>query len=384
MRICLVYDCLYPWTVGGAERWMRDLAEALAAAGHEVTYLTRKQWDDGDPPAIDGVRVVAVSRREPLYGADGNRTIGEPLRFGWGVLRHLLRHRRAYDAVHCASFPYFSLLAAGAALRGTSTRLVVDWYEVWSKAYWRRYLGGPKGRLGWAVQRLCARIPQHAFVFSRLHARRLVEEGLRGEPTQLAGLHRGDAQPPLPEDAAAPRDPLVVFAGRHIAEKRVPAIPPAIAAARERIPGLRGLILGDGPQLQQVRAAIGDDALIEAPGFVDAATVHDALRRATCMLLPSEREGYGLIVVEAAAVGTPSIVVEGEDNAAVELVDDGENGVVAPSASPADLADAIARVHAAPDGMRTSTARWYARNRERLSLRTSLRTVLASYASARS
>jgi len=59
VKLCLVYDCLYPWTIGGAERWMRDLAEALAADGHEVTFLTRLQWDPGDPPQIDGVRVIA-------------------------------------------------------------------------------------------------------------------------------------------------------------------------------------------------------------------------------------------------------------------------------------------------------------------------------------
>ena len=45
LRICLVYDCLYPHTVGGAERWYRNLAERLAAEGHEVTYLTLRQWE---------------------------------------------------------------------------------------------------------------------------------------------------------------------------------------------------------------------------------------------------------------------------------------------------------------------------------------------------
>jgi hypothetical protein len=48
MRICLVYDCLYPHTVGGAERWYRDVAERLAAEGHEVTYLTLRQWPRGE------------------------------------------------------------------------------------------------------------------------------------------------------------------------------------------------------------------------------------------------------------------------------------------------------------------------------------------------
>ena len=54
MRICVVYDCLFPYTVGGAERWYRNLAERLAAEGHEVTYLTLRQWERGEAPRIDG------------------------------------------------------------------------------------------------------------------------------------------------------------------------------------------------------------------------------------------------------------------------------------------------------------------------------------------
>ena len=94
MRICIVYDCLFPWTVGGAERWYRNLAERLALDGHEITYLTRLQWADDQPPVLPGIRVLAVSPDEPLYGPDGNRRIGEALRFGWGVLKHLARHGR--------------------------------------------------------------------------------------------------------------------------------------------------------------------------------------------------------------------------------------------------------------------------------------------------
>ena len=54
-----------------------------------------------------------------------------------------------------------------------------------------------------------------------------------------------------------------------------------------------------------------------------------------------------MIVVEAAAAGTPSIVVREPDNAAVELVADGVNGVIARSAAVEDLAAAIVRVHEA-------------------------------------
>jgi len=55
---------------------------------------------------------------------------------------------------------------------------------------------------------------------------------------------------------------------------------------------------------------------------------------------PSAREGFGLVVAEAASRGTPSVVVAGEDNAAAELVVEGENGFVAASVTPAALGGA--------------------------------------------
>jgi glycosyltransferase involved in cell wall biosynthesis len=151
VRICIVYDCLYPHTIGGAERWYRNLALRLAEEGHQVTYLTLRQWEPGDRPDLGPVDVLAVGPRMALY-VDGRRRIVPPLVFGLGVLRHLLRHGRRYDVVHTASFPYFSLLAAGLMRRPAGFRLVVDWHEVWTREYWREYLGDAGGLVGWRVQ----------------------------------------------------------------------------------------------------------------------------------------------------------------------------------------------------------------------------------------
>jgi glycosyltransferase involved in cell wall biosynthesis len=378
VRICLVYDCLYPHTVGGAERWYRALAERLAAAGHEVTYLTIRQWEPSTDPALPGIEVVAVAPRMALY-AKGRRRILPPLIFGLGVLAHLLARGRRYDVVHTASFPYFSVPAAAAARLLHRFRLFVDWHEVWTRAYWRAYLG-PAGWLGWTVQRLCARIPHRAFSFSRLHARRLTEEGHRGAVTVLEGEYDGDPEPSPPR----PAGDTVVFAGRHIPEKRVPALIPAFALARRRIPELRLAIYGDGPQRLEAIALVrrlGLQGIVELPGFVSHERVHEALRAALCMVLPSQREGYGLVVVEAGSCGTPSVVVADPDNAATELIEEGRNGFVARSARPQDIAEAILRVHDGGDELRAATAAWFRENAKRLSLEHSLGTVLAAYAS---
>jgi glycosyltransferase involved in cell wall biosynthesis len=378
MRICLVYDCLFPYTVGGAERWYRNLGERLAVQGHEVTYVTLRQWARGETADVKGVRVVAVGPQLALYAPSGRRRILPPLVFGLGVLVHLLRYGRRYDVVHTASFPYFSLLAAAAARPLRGLRLVADWHEVWTREYWIEYLGGVGGRIGAFVQGICVRVPHRAFCFSRLHARRLQDGGYTGEPTVLEGEYAGSLEPQDPEKP----DRVVMFAGRHIPEKRVPALIPAIAAVRRDHPDIRCVIFGDGPERQRVERLVREFGLqgaISVPGFVDASEVERSLRRAACFVLPSRREGYGMVVIEAAAAGTPSVVVNGDDNAATELVDQGVNGFIAKSASPGDLAAAINRVLEADMPLRQTTSQWFGRNARRLSLESSLGRVAEAY-----
>ncbi|MCW2958073.1 MAG: glycosyl transferase group 1, partial [Solirubrobacterales bacterium] len=313
----------------------------------------------------------------------------EPVRFGAGVLRHLLRHGKDYDVVHTASFPYFSMLAAGAARRRGGYRLIGDWHELWSAGYWATYVGGPQAVVARKIQQACARIPHTAFAFSRLHAERLVAEGHKGTPrviweewaddaTDLATTH--PRAPAAPDDAEHPQ---VVFAGRLIAEKQAPRAVEAIAQASTQIPNLTGVIFGDGPEAQLVQETIdatGTRQTITAPGFVDAGVLHDAMRGALCLLAPSRREGYGLIVVEAAALGVPIIVALGPDNAATELVDDGVNGFVCQTDSAEELAQAIVRVHQAGPALRRSTLQWHDRHLQRVKEQDPLQRILDAYA----
>lgn len=383
MRICLVYDSLYPYMVGGAELWYWDLAQELAARGHDVTYLTRRQWARSARPELRGVRVIGLEPPLGLYDRQGRRRILQTLVFGLGVFVHLLRHGRRYDAVHGSSFPYFSLLAAAALRPLKRFELVVDWFEVWTLAYWREYLGPGRGRIGWLVQRLCLLPRQHVFCFSELHAARLREYGVHGDVVRLTGLYAGEGS----HEPITPSEPTIFFAGRQLPEKRVLALVPALALARKQVPGLRADIFGDGPDHPRLLRSVEESGLsdvVTAPGIVERERLVTALRQALCLVLPSRREGYGRVVVEAAASGVPSIVVRGSENAAVELIEEGVNGFVASSDSPGDLAAAIVRVYEAGAALRDSTHEWFGANADRLSLAGSVEKVAALYADAES
>jgi glycosyltransferase involved in cell wall biosynthesis len=97
-------------------------------------------------------------------------------------------------------------------------------------------------------------------------------------------------------------------------------------------------------------------------------------------VLPSAREGYGLVVIEAAAAGTPSVVVAGPDNAAAELIEEGVNGYVAASVD--ELPDAIVRVIRGGAELRRRTADWFATRADELSAAESAKQIAAEYARA--
>jgi glycosyltransferase involved in cell wall biosynthesis len=378
VRICVVYDHLYPQTIGGAERWLRDLAVRLAESGHEVTYLTMRHWDETSEPSLPGVRIVGLVPAGHVY-TEGRRTLGPPLRFGLAVLRHLWRHGRRYDAVHAGSFPYFSLLGAAIARRRAGYVFAVEWYEVWTRAYWRRYAGAVIGTAGWLLQRACVRTDHHAYCLSRLTAQRLVAEGHRGRPTILPGIYGGAGRTTVQTVDGS----LVVYAGRHVREKRIDALLRGFAWARERRPELRLELYGDGPDRARTEELANELGLTHAasfPGRRPEEEISAVFARAACVATASEREGYGLIVVEAAAQGTPSVVVAGPDNAATELVHEGVNGAIAVDESAEEVGGALLRVLDGGPALRETTTLWFAEMSDTLRLDRSLDVILDSYA----
>jgi glycosyltransferase involved in cell wall biosynthesis len=377
LRICIAYDRLYPWSVGGAERWYRRLAERLAGDGHHVTYLTTRQWSAADEPCVPGVKVIAIAPDDTLYGR-GHRRLRPVLRFALALWLHLLRLGHHYDAVHTSAMSSLGAFAAGSLAGIRHYRLILDWWEVWPWSYWRQYLGSIPGTIGWIMQAQAARLVHQPIVHSELHARRL-RRLRRQEPSpRTHGLLAGSSEHGIPARA----DPVIVYAGRFIPEKHVPAMIPAIAQVRAQLPMLRACLIGEGPDAAAVRDAMraaGLDGVVDLPGFVSEETLTQTLKRALCLVLLSRREGYGLVVVEAAALGVPSIVLRHPDSAAAELIVEGVNGYTCASTEPDEIGSAILRVHGAGDALRQTTLAWFHANAATLTMDDSLPHLLGAY-----
>ncbi len=357
--VCVVYDCLFPLTHGGAERWYRVLVDHLVASGAKVTYLTRRQWE-AESPEWAGVDVVAVSGASELYDAEGTRRTIPALAFGFGTLTWMVRHRHAYDAVIVASFPFFSLLAIRAALVGTGIPVLVDYHELWSSKYWRVYAGPITGAVGATVQQLCVRLSRIAQVFTEESARRLRADGFRGDVAVLPGLLASEDKGHVDPTTTPPESPMVLFVGRHVKHKGVRQLPEIFAAARTSIPTLRMTVVSDGPERAGVESDVARLGLAEFVSFTGAVPERELRRlygEASCTVVPSLREGYGIVVAESISAGTPVVVADNPENLATSLVEPGVNGFVVDSSIRA-MAQGIVEAVLAGPSLRLSTATW--------------------------
>ena len=267
---------------------------------------------------------------------DERRTLGPPLRFGFAVARHLARHGRDYDVVHTASFPFFSVLAAaapgGAAATGSSSTGTRCGHALTGVT---TQVSSPARSAGSCSA--LASVVRAARVLHVTHERpSSAGRGFRGRADRPSGhLRRPGAV--QPDERGRPA--LVVYAGRHVREKRVRRARARVRQARAKRPepaARDSTATGRTAATSKARRRAGPRESVRVARHRPEDEVAAALARAACLATASEREGYGLVVVEAAARGTPSVVVAGPENAAPSWSAEGVNGAVAASAEPAD------------------------------------------------
>ena len=362
MKIALVYDAVYPYVTGGAERRYFEIGRRLAAQ-HDVYIVSFAWWDDQPrEERAPGVTYASVGRPIPLYRHDGTRSAAEALRFGLSVAKPIFAG--SYDVIDCASFPYFSVLTSSLAARLTRTPMLVTWLELWGR-YWLDYWGW-KGHVGRLVEESAVAATQRAIAISEFTRRRLLTARFAPPPERVSVIYNGvdfaaiDAAPP---DAARAD---IVYVGRLLAHKRVDLLLRAARILRRRSPRLRIVIVGDGPEMSSLVAlarALGLSDAVTFLGFIPEARVHSIFKTSRVLVLPSEREGLGATVLEAYSAGTPAVVVQSPESAAVDLVAEGVTGFTC-TPDPVDLARAIECCLDLPPAPTSEACRAFARRHE--------------------
>ncbi len=114
MKIAYIYDAVYPWVKGGAEKRIYELSGRLAERGHEVHCYGMKWWPDDKDIIMNGVHHHGICRAMPLY-KNGKRSIMQATSFAGRVLSAGID----CDVVDCQNFPYLLVLLSKAPLQSS-------------------------------------------------------------------------------------------------------------------------------------------------------------------------------------------------------------------------------------------------------------------------
>ncbi|MHA1394981.1 MAG: glycosyltransferase, partial [Promethearchaeota archaeon] len=106
----------------------------------------------------------------------------------------------------------------------------------------------------------------------------------------------------------------------------------SVKLIKEKNPEIKSLIIGDGPEkkrLEVLAQKLNLEKNLKFLGFLENHDdVYALMKSSKVFVLPSTREGFGMVVTEANACGIPVITVDHKGNAARDLIEEGKNGFV--------------------------------------------------------
>lgn len=332
--VAIVTDAIGPYHRGGKEQRYQAIIPRLAER-LDVHVYTMHWWSGPRTVTRDGATYHAICGHRPLYQG-GRRSVAQALVFALSCLKLLWAR---FDVLEADHVPYLQLfvLKFVAAIRGR--RLVVSWNEVWDRRQWRAYLG-PAGTLAWRVERLAMRLPDCIIAISPETGERL-RARVRDKPVIVAapGIDLDEAQQVAPAEDAVD----IVSVGRLLPHKRFDLLLDCLALLADRGLPLRCRIIGDGPQRQELESQVrrlGIEDQVEFRAGVPSDELLSYVKASRLFVFPSEREGFGIAVLEAIACGIPVITTSAPHNLAQHLVSRSARGIVCAPAVSA-LADAV-------------------------------------------
>ena len=272
---------------GGSERYVEQIARGLAERGYDVTILCPRHENAPGDTVAGGVTFL---RRGGMYTV-----------YLWAMLITVL-HRPDLVVEVQNGLPFFCRLV--------TRRPVVMLVHHLHREQWFTTYGATVGRFGWWIEsRVAPRVYRRSQYVTVSETTRAELVALGVDAARVTVVPNG--LDPVPATATQRSDaPTLVAVSRLVPHKRLEHAIDAVARLRDRWPALRLDIVGRGhwrDTLERYAAAHGVADLVTFHGWVDEQAKHELLARAWVHVIPSVKEGWGLVVMEAAAHGVPSV-----------------------------------------------------------------------------
>jgi glycosyltransferase involved in cell wall biosynthesis len=320
--------------IGGAERQASRLAIEFATAGHAVGVVALMEGGPLAADLVDAGVAVQVLGLDGLVArrADGRIAVRGTVARLTQVLQLAWQFRRdRVDVVHASLLWPSAISLTAAALARVPVRISA-----------RHNLGTDVGgRIYPRVERMTSRLSHHVIAVSSAVAGAVARQGT--EASKILVIYNGVA--PQRAARAVDRQPARgVIVANLIAYKGHEDLIDALASMAD--PPMMDVV-GDGTERARLEQLVADRGLGDVVQFRGVvADPRPYYERAQFSVLASHEEGLGIAVLEAMAAGLP--VVATAVGGVLEILRDGETGLLVPAHDPPALARAIATLAADP------------------------------------
>lgn len=317
-------------TAGGAEVVLRELSRRLVRDGHNVTWLTCGYTDKAQLERIDGINIIRVGKNRYMHSLQAFTYYARKLKDKYDIV---------IEVVNTA--PYFSVFF------GKKSRRFLFYHQLAGNV-WFHEARPPVSFVGrYVLEPLATRILSRADVntitVSESTRQDLAHFGFKMDKTHI--ISEGILLKPIPKLNMVQKfsNPTLLSLGALRAMKRTIHQITAFEIAKQQLPNLQLKIAGlaDGSYGQKVLNRINNSLFandIEYLGKVTEQTKVQLMQKSHLIAVTSIKEGWGLIVTEAASQGTPAVVYDVDGLR--DSVRNGRTGIVT-QAQPTALADAI-------------------------------------------
>lgn len=296
---------------GGIQRHCRSLCRVLSdyagARGMQLDLLSLH-----DPDGWNDERFLA----RPLRGCAGSR-------LGF-VARSQLMLARPYDLLVAAHVDFLPLVLAPRLLRPRAPLVTIAYgIEVWRRLPLPKRLGLRSGDRLVAISDFTARALQQ-LQGAKPEQIRVVMSTMDGEFLRGAEGWSASGRPPIPSRLLS-----IARLSRADADKGIDQVIAALPTVRALVPDVTYTVVGDGddrPRLESLARERGVADITHFAGRVPDEQLFAHLSGADVFVLPSRKEGFGIVFLEAAAFGKP--VIAGAHGGSPEVVVDGETGLL--------------------------------------------------------
>lgn len=326
-KIAIVSDAVYPFNKGGKEKRIHDLTNRLSKKGYEVTLYCMKWWEGERIIKKDGVTFYAISPYYTLYSGN-RRSIKEAIFFALHCFKLITK---SFDIIEIDHMPHLVLFTTKIICVLKRKTMIVTWHEVWGKEYWKKYLG-LAGIFAYWIEKVSSHLPDLIISVSEQTTRGLrdILKTKKIIVTIPNGLDLEEIKKLTPSIIGSD----VIFAGRLLVNKNVDVLLRAISILSKQNPNISLCIIGEGPERMKLEGLVEELGIKNNVIFQNFFENHDDLYRALLaskvFVLPSTREGFGIVALEANASGLPIVTIDHPENAARDLVVDGKNGILTP------------------------------------------------------